>query len=58
EPADEYKGDFARTYFYMFTIYDDINWSVTQTDRNFMFDGSSYPSLRPWAYTMLLEWSK
>lgn len=58
EPADEYKGDFARTYFYMFTIYDDINWSVSQNDRNFMFDGSSYPTLRPWAYSMLLEWAK
>lgn len=58
EPADEYKGDFARTYFYVFTIYDDISWAVTQTDRNYMFDGEPYPSLRPWAYEMLLDWAK
>lgn len=58
EPHDMYKGDFARAYFYMFTIYDDISWSVSQDDRNFMFDGSSYPSLRPWAYEMLLQWAK
>lgn len=58
EPADCYKGDFARTFFYMFTIYDDISWSTTMSDRNYMFDGSAYPSLRPWAYQMLLEWAK
>lgn len=58
EPADQYKGDFARVFFYMFTIYDDIAWMSSSTDRNYMFDGSSYPSLRPWAYTMLLEWAR
>lgn len=58
EPADCYKGDFARVFFYIFTIYDDINWSVSQSDRNFMFDGSAYPTFRPWAYQMLLEWAK
>ena len=26
EPADEYKGDFARAYMYVATVYDDINW--------------------------------
>ncbi len=58
EPADEYKGDFARTYFYMFTTYDDIAWMSSSSDRNYMFDGSAWPSLRPWAYEMLLEWAK
>lgn len=57
EPADEYKGDFARAYFYMFTVYDDIAWQSGSSDRNYMFDGSSWPSLRPWAYEMLLEWA-
>ena len=32
EPADEYKGDFARSMFYMATVYDDINWVI-----NYMF---------------------
>lgn len=58
EPADCYKGDFARVFMYIFTIYDDINWSVSQSDRNYMFDGTAYPSLRPWAYEMLIEWAK
>lgn len=58
EPADEYKGDFARAYFYIFTIYDDIPWKYEQSDRNFMFDGTAYPTLRSWATQMLLEWAK
>lgn len=58
EPADCYKGDFARAFFYIFTIYDDINWSTSQDDRNFMFDGKAYPSLKSWATELLLEWSK
>lgn len=57
EPDDRYKGDFARAYMYMFTIYDDISWKYTQSDRNHMYDGSEYPTFRPWAYQMLLEWS-
>lgn len=54
EPADEYKGDFARAYFYIFTIYDDIAW---QTDPACMYDLSAYPTLQPWAYEMLLDWA-
>ena len=57
EPADYYKGDFARAYFYIFTAYDDIAWQATASDRNFMFDGTAYPSLKSWAQTLLLEWA-
>lgn len=53
EPADEYKGDFARAIFYMATVYDDINWVV-----NYMFRQISYPTLQPWAYEMLLNWAR
>lgn len=55
EPADEYKGDFARAYFYIFTLYDDIAWEESPA---WMYDRSSYPTLKPWAYDMLLEWAK
>ncbi len=58
EPADCYKGDFARAFFYMFTVYDDISWMTSSSDRNYMFDGSAWPSLRPWAYELLLEWAR
>ena len=29
EPDDRYKGDFARTYFYMACAYQDYNWRYT-----------------------------
>lgn len=53
EPADEYKGDFARTIFYMATVYDDLTWVY-----DYMFVNNSYPSLLPWAVNMLLQWSR
>ncbi len=53
EPDDEYKGDFARTVFYMATVYDDINWVI-----NYMFRKEAYPTLVPWAVNMLLQWSR
>ena len=53
EPADEYKGDFARTYFYMATCYEDriANWSSD------MLDGKKYPGFATWALGMLLRWA-
>lgn len=53
EPDDEYKGDFARTIFYMAIVYDDINWVI-----NYMFRTEAYPTLVPWACNMLLQWSR
>jgi endonuclease I len=50
EPIDEYKGDFARTYFYMSTRYymEDSGWPGSP-----MTTGSQ---LKPWALQMLLNW--
>lgn len=53
EPADEYKGDFARACFYMATVYDDLNWCYT-----YMFTKSTYPTLVTWASDMLLQWAR
>ena len=53
EPGDEYKGDFARAFFYMATVYDDINWVI-----NYMFQKNDYPTLRDWAFNMLLDWAR
>lgn len=49
EPIDAYKGDFARTYFYMMTRYDNVvsSWSSD------MFAGDNLAS---WAESMLLSW--
>lgn len=55
EPADEYKGDFARAFFYVFTVYSDIPW---QADPAYMYDASSDLTLKPWAYEMLLRWAE
>jgi endonuclease I len=51
EPLDEYKGDFARTYFYMSTRYytEDGSWAVT--------DMTNKSQLKPWALQMLLHWN-
>ena len=53
EPADEYKGDFARVFMYMFTIYSDLNWS-SSTD--WMYDTSNPLMFKAWAQKMLLKW--
>ncbi|MGN0206404.1 MAG: endonuclease [Muribaculaceae bacterium] len=55
EPDDRYKGDFARTYFYMVTMYQDYTW---KTNYAWMLQQDLYPTLKPWAYNMLLEWSR
>ncbi len=55
EPADEYKGDFARTYLYMATCYQDINtWN---TYSYCMFTTGSYPGFKDWAIDLLVQWS-
>lgn len=50
EPIDEYKGDFARTYFYMSTRYytQDSGWPGSPQTV-----GSQ---LKPWALAMMLGW--
>lgn len=53
EPADEYKGDFARTYFYMATCYQDLTWKYT-----WMVQDNVYPTLSTWAVKLLLEWHR
>ena len=53
EPADEYKGDFARTYFYMVTCYQNMTWSYLN-----MLQNNTYPTLSPWAMNLLLQWAE
>ncbi len=53
EPDDEYKGDFARTYFYMATCYQDLTWKYT-----FMVAQNLYPTLTPWAVELLMKWHR
>ncbi len=55
EPADEYKGDMARTYFYMVTCYQDLTWDATGS---LTAAQGIYPTLQPWAIEMLLRWHR
>lgn len=53
EPDDEYKGDFARTYFYMATCYQNLTWRYT-----YMVMNSTYPTLNNWSRELLLKWAR
>lgn len=52
EPADEYKGDFARSYFYISTVYQNLAplWQSP------MMNNNTYPVWKPWAIDLLLKW--
>ncbi len=54
EPIDEYKGDFARTYFYMSTCYKNVNFDQN-SEGAAVFSGSK---LQSWAVNMFLEWHR
>ena len=58
EPADEFKGDFARIYFYMATRYQDVvsGWENNDSDGDSMLDGSSNKVFEQWALDMLYQW--
>lgn len=58
EPNDEYKGDFARTYFYMVTCYETYNGKSITSWSCDMLDGNKYPGLASWALNMLMTWAK
>ncbi|MFZ4549496.1 MAG: endonuclease [Bacteroidales bacterium] len=59
EPANEYKGDLARNYFYMVTCYEDsvASWENKDANGNALLNGTSYPCFETWALNMLLAWN-
>lgn len=60
EPDDEYKGDFARIYFYMATCYNNriATWSSNSTEAAAVLAGNSYPAYQDWYIAMLLKWDR
>lgn len=60
EPNDEYKGDFARTYFYMVTCYEEKlpDWYTANAESRPTLDGNTYPGLSSWQLAMLMKWAK
>lgn len=53
EPDDRYKGDFARTYFYMAACYQDYKWKYT-----YMLTNSTWLTLNQWSIDLLLRWAR
>lgn len=73
EPKDEYKGDFARAYFYMATCfghdrfgnYDEIcskykGWRVDNKDvgSRFAMQNFDYLEFQPWERELLIQWHR
>ena len=58
EPVDEYKGDFARNYFYMATRYENViaGWSAYSTEADAVLQNNSYPVFETWFINMLAAW--
>ena len=58
EPDDEYKGDFARAYFYMATCYNNVISGWTKSGGSAFFAGNSYPVFTTYAIGLLMEWHR
>lgn len=58
EPIDEFKGDFARAYFYMATRYQNVigAWQNNTTASNAVLNGTSNQVFENWVVAMLLNW--
>lgn len=54
EPADQWKGDFARAYMYMATTYSNFSWTGEGLT---MLQQNEWPTLQPWAYALLVQWN-
>ena len=60
EPNDLYKGDLARTYFYMVTCYEEklSDWyKIGEKGATATIDGSTYPGFQVWQLNMLMNWA-
>jgi endonuclease I len=58
EPIDEFKGDFARMYFYVATRYESkiAGW-VGNGSAGEILAGNTYPAYKTWFYTMMVQWA-
>ena len=57
EPDDEYKGDFARIYFYMVTCYKSLVGTWPGCDQLDYAD-NGYKAFSDWSIQMLMEWHR
>jgi len=58
EPIDEYKGDFARTYFYMATRYLNTNLAQTEHGQAVFSYNNSTCELTSYAINLFLKWHR
>lgn len=60
EPVDEYKGDLARTYFYMVTRYANTNFTSGTGGSCFAYSAAGNPkaNLKPYAVALFLKWHR
>lgn len=58
EPIDTYKGDFARSVFYMSTRYQNVNtnWHTNSTQAAQVFTNNIFPGLTEWSRNLYLLW--
>lgn len=56
EPADKWKGDFARGYMYMATAYQNFTWQGSAALQ--ILQQGQYPTLQSWATTLFMEWAR
>lgn len=57
EPDDEYKGDFARIYFYMVTCYKSVVGTWPGCDQ-LDYATNNYKAFSSWSMQLLLEWHR
>lgn len=58
EPVDEYKGDFARIYFYMVTRYRNINFTQAEGGKVMFTYSGGTAGLTTYATNLLLKWHR
>jgi len=60
EPEEQYRGDFARAYFYIATAYEDFEWKsgTSPFDAANAMDNESYLEFKPWLIEVLLDWHR
>ena len=58
EPIDNYKGDYARMFFYIATRYEnDITaWFGSNNNGDCALNGNNYPGYASWMINVLLDW--
>lgn len=54
EPLDIYKGDFARAFMYIFTVYDNISWASKTA---WMYSTTDPLLFKQWARDLLIKWN-